>query len=73
MGMIFGGYDEPAWGAGSNCSWSTSCRSDRRFNMSGYASSIWTAMEEVDKAILAKAKELGIEPPSDIEYSGCKS
>jgi hypothetical protein len=65
---IFSRSDEPrprAW-------WQTTCKSDPRFNMSGEASGIWAAQEEIDKAVLAKAKELGAEPPSDIEYSGGK-
>ncbi len=69
MGIFSRSDDEPrpsAW-------WSTTCASDPRFNLSGEASGIWSATEEIDKAILAKAKELGIEPPEDIEYTGGKT
>lgn len=52
--------------------WRTTCTSDPRFTMSGEASGIWSAMEEISKAILAKAKELGVVPPDDIEISGGK-
>ncbi len=52
--------------------WDTRCPSDPRFNLSGYAHGMFGAAAAIDGAILAKAKELGIEPPDDIEYGGCK-
>lgn len=56
----------------SSTSWSTTCKSDPRFNMSGEASGIWSAFYDINKAIREKAEELGVEPPDDIEYTGCK-
>lgn len=53
--------------------WSSKSAKDPRFNMQGGASSTWSAMTEVDKAIRAKAAELGIDPPDDIEIAGGKS
>jgi len=52
--------------------WWTQCKSDPRFNMSGTAYGIAGARLAIDKAILSKAAELGIEPPDDIEIGATK-
>ena len=60
---------------GGGTSWWTKCPSDPRFDMSGTSAGIWSAMDDVDRAILARAKSLRIQVskiPEDIEYGGCK-
>jgi hypothetical protein len=77
VGFVFGkSWSDPSEDYyRDNWSWSTSCKSDPRFNLSGYASGMWSAMDAVDKAIRTKAKELGLteeQIPEDIEYGGNK-
>ena len=55
---IFGSRRDDCWGGGAT--WTTTCREDPRFNMSGYAGGIWSAASEMDGAIRAKAKALGL-------------
>lgn len=70
MGMFIGRDNDESFGGGAT--WSTSSRIDSRFNMSGRCSSLWTANAEATKAIDAKAAQLGVEPPSDLECGAVK-
>jgi hypothetical protein len=69
---IFSKYSDPSEDWSPAVTWNTSSQKDPRFTMTGYTSSIWTASAEMDKAILAKAKTLGVEPPDDLEVSAWK-
>lgn len=58
-------------------SWSTTCRKDPRFNMSGHdAGTVTGGVPAMDAAILAKQKELGLSDAEldalVIEVSFCK-
>ena len=64
MGMFIGGS-----GGGT---WWTKCESDPRFNLSGRAYGMWGGSDAIDKAIRQKAKDLGIEPPEEIEIGFMK-
>lgn len=59
-------FDSRAW-------WSTRSVKDPRFNMDGGSSGVISAGMDADSAIKAKGRELGIEPPDDIEMSGGKN
>jgi hypothetical protein len=73
MGMIFGRHDDDDWRRqSSGWSWWTRSSKDPRFNLSGYALSMWGAKDEVNKAVLAKEKQLGVQAPDDLEYGGNK-
>ncbi len=72
MGIFGHGSDPPPSGGGGGFYWSTSCRSDPRFNFSGYTYGLFGSEAAITKAILEKARELGIEPPDGIEFVGCK-
>lgn len=65
MGML-SGYENDCEHVGEWWWW-TKCKSDPRFDMSGWAHGRWDANAKIDEAVRSKAKELGIEPPSDIE------
>jgi len=56
--------------------WTTRCSQDPRFNMSGTAPGMCSSESELNKAILAKQKELGLDDAAMdklvIEISFCK-
>ena len=72
MGIAFGYARDPDY-RDPGASWSVTCKSDPRFNMSGYASNLWDASAQMDKAIEARIAALQLtEVPSDIEISAFK-
>jgi hypothetical protein len=69
---IFSKYSDPSEDWSPPVTWNTVSKKDPRFTMQGYCSSVFVASSEMDKAILNKAKQLGVEPPDDIEVSAWK-
>jgi len=64
--------DDDGWYSGG-VSWWTQSKKDPRFDMSGGCLSVTGAGSEINEAILAKEKSLGVTAPDDIECGANKS